>query len=38
MYIKSETSRMLNKKTQLSLRKTRYNLYSSYCSTDFQGH
>jgi len=27
-----------NKKAQLSLRKARYSLYCSCCSTDFQGH
>jgi len=27
-----------NKETQLSLRKTRYSLYTFYCSTDLHGH
>jgi len=27
-----------NKKAQLSLGKTRYNLYSFCCSTDLEGH
>jgi len=33
--IKKQTTK--NKKTQLSLGKTSYSLYSSCCSTDLQG-
>jgi len=37
VYGKSEATKN-NKKDQMSLRKTRYSLYSFCCSTDLQGH